>query len=68
MQDADLCYTPAVELARMIRAKAISPVEVMDAVLDRAEALNPSLNAICTWTADAARSAGARGRAGGDAR
>jgi aspartyl-tRNA(Asn)/glutamyl-tRNA(Gln) amidotransferase subunit A len=56
MQDADLCYTPAVELARLIRAKAISPVEVMDAVLARAEALNPKLNAICTWTADMARS------------
>jgi aspartyl-tRNA(Asn)/glutamyl-tRNA(Gln) amidotransferase subunit A len=55
MHQADLCYTPAVELVRLIRAKAISPVEVMDAVLARAEALNPRLNAICTWTADAAR-------------
>jgi len=55
MQEADLCYTPASELARLIRAKAISPVEVMDRVLERAEALNPKLNAICTWTAETAR-------------
>jgi aspartyl-tRNA(Asn)/glutamyl-tRNA(Gln) amidotransferase subunit A len=54
MQEEDLCYTPATELVRLVRAKAISPVEVMAAVLKRAEALNPKLNAICTWTADAA--------------
>jgi aspartyl-tRNA(Asn)/glutamyl-tRNA(Gln) amidotransferase subunit A len=55
MPDADLCYTSAIDLARLIRTKAISPVEVMDRVLERAEALNPKLNAICTWTAQAAR-------------
>jgi aspartyl-tRNA(Asn)/glutamyl-tRNA(Gln) amidotransferase subunit A len=54
MQEADLCYTPATELARLIRTKAISPVELMERVIERAQALNPKLNAICTWTADAA--------------
>ena len=34
MQETDLCYTPAVELVRLIRAKAISPVEAMDRVLE----------------------------------
>jgi aspartyl-tRNA(Asn)/glutamyl-tRNA(Gln) amidotransferase subunit A len=55
MNQEDLGFTPATELARMIRDKEVSPLEVMDAVLARAEALNPTLNAICTWTADAAR-------------
>ena len=56
--DADtLCFTPATDLARMIRSKAVSPVEVMEAVLVRAQALNPGLNAICTPTYDAAREA-----------
>lgn len=55
MDKTDLCFTPAGELVRMIRQQEVSPVEVMDAVLARAEALNPRLNAICTWTAEAAR-------------
>jgi aspartyl-tRNA(Asn)/glutamyl-tRNA(Gln) amidotransferase subunit A len=46
----ELCFTPATELTRMIRDKAVSPVEVMEAVVARANALNPRLNAICTPT------------------
>src|SRR5439155_27390751 len=37
MSDADLCYTPATELAAMIRAKKLSPVELTRAVLARIE-------------------------------
>lgn len=48
MKDTDLCFTPATELARHIRHKALSPVELMRAVIARAEALNPHLNALCT--------------------
>src|SRR5262245_45177592 len=54
MSEETLCFTAATELARMIRAKRVSPVEVMDATLSRAQALNPRLNAICTPTYDAA--------------
>ena len=54
MNQEELCYTPATELVRMIRSKAVSPVEVMRATIDRAEALNPTLNAICTPTYEAA--------------
>jgi aspartyl-tRNA(Asn)/glutamyl-tRNA(Gln) amidotransferase subunit A len=50
----DLCYTPATELSRLIRAKALSPVELMRAVLDRIERLNPQVNAFATLLADAA--------------
>ena len=54
MSAEDLCYTPATELAGMIRSKEISPAEVTDAVLER---LEPSINAFATLTADAARDA-----------
>ncbi|HKJ00224.1 MAG TPA: amidase [bacterium] len=57
MNDADLCYTPATELARMIREKTLSPVELTRAVLARIEALNPKLNAYCTLLADEAMDA-----------
>lgn len=62
-----LCSLPALELARLIRAREASPVEVVDAVLARIEAVNPRLNAYCTVAADQARQA-ARGRAAGGAR
>src|SRR5215510_14650889 len=54
MNATDLCFTPATELATMIRAKQVSPVEVTRAVLDRIERVNPTLNAFCTLTADTA--------------
>ena len=37
MDATDLCFTPATELAAMIRSRALSPVEIMDAVLVRIE-------------------------------
>ncbi len=40
-----LTYRSAVEMARMIRDKKISPVELVQAHLDRIERLNPQLNA-----------------------
>ena len=55
MADDRLCWTPAVELAALIRRKKVSPVEIVDAVLARIERLNPTLNAYCTVTADSAR-------------
>ncbi len=44
MVDLELAYTPAVELARLIRTKAVSPVEVMDNALARIEAIDAALN------------------------
>src|SRR5262249_39723278 len=54
MTSSDLCWTPATELARLIRSRALSPVEVMQAVLDRIDRVNPLLNAFCTPTVEAA--------------
>jgi aspartyl-tRNA(Asn)/glutamyl-tRNA(Gln) amidotransferase subunit A len=50
----DLCWMPAAELAAAIRKKALSPVEVMRAVLARIERANPTLNAFVTLTAEPA--------------
>ncbi len=55
MSDNHLTRQSARELARLIRTRAVSPVEVLDAYLKVIEALNPKLNAIVTLVADQAR-------------
>lgn len=52
-------YMGAGELARLIRAREVSPVEVMEAAIARIEARNPSLNALI-FTDFAGARAGAR--------
>jgi aspartyl-tRNA(Asn)/glutamyl-tRNA(Gln) amidotransferase subunit A len=54
MDATELCFTPATELATLIRRKELSPVEVVEVVLARIERLNPALNAYCTLTAEQA--------------
>jgi len=51
----DLAYTSATELARRIRHREVSPLEVVDAVIDRIEERNPSLNAVVFKGYDDAR-------------
>lgn len=53
----DLCYASAVDLRELIRNRAVSPVEVLDAFLARIEAVNPKLNAYITMMPDQARAA-----------
>ncbi|BCF99596.1 hypothetical protein PPGU19_041650 [Paraburkholderia sp. PGU19] len=53
----DLVARNAVELRRMIGAKEISPVELLDACIARIEALNPAVNAITATCYDDARKA-----------
>jgi Asp-tRNA(Asn)/Glu-tRNA(Gln) amidotransferase A subunit family amidase len=57
METTELCWKPARELARLIRAQEVSPVEVVEAFLARIERINPQINAYCTVTADQARAA-----------
>jgi len=57
MNQEELCFTSATELARIICRRIVSPVEVMRATLERAQQLNPRLNAICTPTYEAASQA-----------
>jgi Asp-tRNA(Asn)/Glu-tRNA(Gln) amidotransferase A subunit family amidase len=44
----DFAYMSATELAALIRSRQVSPVEVMQATLERIERLNPQINAFCT--------------------
>ncbi len=56
----DLTNKSASELVTLIRARALSPVEVVEAHLRRIEEANPSLNAIVTIADDAIEVARAR--------
>lgn len=53
----DLARTAATDLAAMIRTRQVSPVDVVDAVLDRIAALEPRLNAFTEVMGDRARDA-----------
>jgi aspartyl-tRNA(Asn)/glutamyl-tRNA(Gln) amidotransferase subunit A len=54
MSDESLCFTPATELAGLLQSRKLSPVELMTAVLARAERLQPVLNCFITLTAERA--------------
>jgi aspartyl-tRNA(Asn)/glutamyl-tRNA(Gln) amidotransferase subunit A len=51
----EICRMDAVTMAQNIRSKRLSPVEVVDAVLDRMSKLEPTLHAFCTPTPGLAR-------------
>lgn len=51
----ELAWSSATELAKLIRRGKLSPVELVDALLDRIKRVNPAVNAYCTVTADEAR-------------
>lgn len=50
-------YLSIAETARELAAKTLSPVALVDALLDRIEALNPQLDAFVTLMGEAARAA-----------
>ena len=54
---------PARRLAALMRERKLSPVEVLEAHLARAEQLNPQLNAVVSFAADAPEQARAAERA-----
>jgi aspartyl-tRNA(Asn)/glutamyl-tRNA(Gln) amidotransferase subunit A len=58
--DNEICRMDAVTLASHIRAKQLSPVEVVEAVLARMDKLEPILHAFCTPTPDVARTTARR--------
>ncbi len=53
----ELAYASASEIALLIRQRKLSPVEVIDAFLDRIEKRNPSINAFVFVGTDDARKA-----------
>ena len=46
MSSTDLCYMPAAEALAAFEARRLSPVELMEAVVERIERLDPLVNAI----------------------
>ncbi len=55
MNPEELCFLPAHEIVRRIRAREFSSVEVMDAHIAQIERVNPSINAIVTFLPESAR-------------
>jgi amidase len=56
----DVCFIPAGELVRLYRARKTSPLEVMQAVLARIDAVNPAVNAYVTVARESALTAARR--------
>ena len=52
--DSSLCFTSAVEMARLIRARKLSAREALAAHLKQIERVNPKVNAIVTLTPEMA--------------
>ena len=52
MANSDIVFKSGTELSALIKARQISPVEVVQAYLDRIQTLNPSINAFITVTGD----------------
>ena len=57
MNELEICYASAGQLAPMIRSGEISPVEIIDAHLSRIRATEPVLNSFITVLADEAATA-----------
>ena len=55
MNSEELCFLPAHQLVRHIRARELSVVEVMDAHIAQIERVNPAVNAVVTFLPDRAR-------------
>jgi len=53
----ELAFAPALELAARVRAREVSPVELVQVYLDRIERLDPQLDAFVTVDADGALAA-----------
>ncbi|MGW6356928.1 amidase [Streptomyces sp. NPDC055092] len=56
----ELCRLPATELTILIRELEVSPLEAVDAVLDRMADIDTTLNAYCTPVPDLARDSARR--------
>jgi len=55
MNTVEICKMSALEMRDAIKAKRLSPVEIVDALLQRIEKINPVINAYCTVVAEKAR-------------
>ena len=53
----DIIFSDATKLAELVRTKQVSPVEIVQAHLERIAAVNPKINAIVTLADDALKAA-----------
>ncbi len=54
MTDSELCFLDATEMARLLKRREVSAVELLNAHLAQIERVNPRVNAIVTLTAEQA--------------
>ncbi|MHA1730567.1 MAG: amidase [Promethearchaeota archaeon] len=55
MNETDLCFMPAHEMADKVKRQEVTSLEFTEALVARAERVNPQINAYCTPTFDLAR-------------
>ena len=55
MNREDICFMPAHEMAKKIRAQELSSQEITEIIIERIEKINPIINAYCTPTFELAR-------------
>ena len=55
MDNLEICRMTAMQLRKAIKTRKLSPVEVVDAVLERINRINPIINAYCTLVTESAR-------------
>ncbi len=55
MEPQEICFLSAGELASAYRRRELSPVEVLEAMLARIEAVDAKINAYCALDAERAR-------------
>ncbi len=61
--NTDLCYLPAVEAIRLFNTKQLSPVELLQAIINKAEKVEPNINAFaCKYFEEAMENAKAAER------
>ena len=60
----DLCFQTATEVIAAFKARTLSPVELMDAIIDRCERVNPQISAFTYTFFDRGAGAGEGGREG----
>ena len=57
MADLELCYLSATDALERFRARSLSPVELLDALIERAGEVEPTVNALAYRHFDEARDA-----------
>jgi aspartyl-tRNA(Asn)/glutamyl-tRNA(Gln) amidotransferase subunit A len=55
MNNQEICRMTAVQLRKAITLKKLSPVEIVNAILERIDRINPKINAYCTLVPEQAR-------------